>query len=266
MATYSFNHVTVDVRAWVARVNLNRPTLHNAFNDGLIAELTHAMQGVTNDSAVRVVVLSGAGHSFCAGADLEWMRKRSDYSKEENYAETMAMARMFQSVNRCPKPVIARVHGPAMAGGVGLVAAADIAVAASEAARFGLTEVKIGLVPAVISPYVVQKCGPAVSRELFLTGERFGAAKARAIGLVNHVVPDEKLDDAVQERIDALLTGAPGALGVCKELVRLVVGKSPEEVMEQTSRIIADQRVSDEGREGMRAFLEKRNPPWSQGS
>ncbi|HEV8320920.1 MAG TPA: enoyl-CoA hydratase-related protein [Myxococcota bacterium] len=264
MAKPEFNHVLVDVQGRVARVTLNRPTLHNAFNDALIGELTQAMQGVAADPEVRVVVLGGAGHSFCAGADLEWMRKRSDYSADENYAETMAMARMFQSVNRCPKPVIARVHGPAMAGGVGLVAAADIAVAASEAARFGLTEVKIGLVPAVISPYVVQKCGPAVSRELFLTGERFGAAKARAIGLVNHVVPDEKLDDAVQERIDALLTGAPNAMSACKELVRLVTDRSPEDVMEQTSRIIADVRVSEEGREGMRAFLEKRTPPWQQ--
>ncbi len=266
MASYGFNHVLVDVRSGVGRVALNRPTLHNAFNDALIAELTKAMKAMAEDPEVRVVVLTGAGHSFCAGADLEWMRKRTDYSAEENYAETMAMAHMFQAVNRCPKPVVARVHGPAMAGGVGLVAAADIAVAASEGARFGLTEVKIGLVPAVISPYVVQKCGPAVSRELFLTGERFGAAKARAIGLVNHVVPDEKLEDAVQERIDALLTSAPRALAVCKELVRLVVGKSPEEVMEQTSRIIADVRVSDEGREGMRAFLEKRNPPWGKGT
>ena len=261
----TYDHLRVDAADGVVTVTLDRPSINNAFNARLIAEVTTAFETLGQDDNVRVIVLAGAGKHFCAGADLEWMRTQSGYGEEKSFQETLEAARMFHAIDHCPRPVIARVHGAAIGGGMGLVAAADIAVAGSEGARFGLSEVRLGLVPGVISPFVVAKVGVAVARELMLTGERFGAAKARAIGLINHVVPDDRLDEAVNERVGYLLAGAPGALAACKELIRAVAHKPTADVLETSARFIAQRRVSDEGREGIAAFLEKRNPVWKQG-
>lgn len=255
--------VLVELRDAVARITLNRPEVHNAFNALLIAELTRAFEEVKADPSIRVVVLTGKGKSFCAGADLNWLREIIHYSFEQNLEESLQLAECLHTIFALPKPTVAMVNGTAIGGGNGLLAACDIAVAAEQAV-FGLSEVKIGLVPAAISPYVMRKIGESRAREYFLTGKRIPASKAREIGLVNDVVPIEKLEDKVQELVGLLLTSGPEALARCKELIVKVPHLSLEEAKEFTARMIANLRISAEGQEGMAAFLEKRRPVWTR--
>ncbi|MEP6769310.1 MAG: enoyl-CoA hydratase-related protein [Acidobacteriota bacterium] len=245
----------------VARVILSRPEVRNAFDDVLIAELTRVFLDFAADSETRVVILSGEGPSFCAGADIHWMRRAGQYSREENELDAGRMARMLRAIDACPLPVIALAQGAAIGGGVGLVAAADIAIAA-EGTVFSLAEVKLGIIPSVISPYVLRAIGPRQARDLFLTGDRFDAAEAFRIGLVHQVVAPGELEAAAARRVASLSTSAPGAIGVAKKLIEQVTGLAPEAAMPLTVRTIAERRASAEAKEGLTAFLEKRPPDW----
>jgi len=236
------------------RITLARPERRNAFNAALIAELANAFTDVGD---VRAVVLAGDGPSFCAGADVDWQRSSIDLSFEENVEDAMRLYRMLDVVDSCPAPVVARVQGHALGGGSGLVACADIAVAAEDAV-FGFSEVRLGIIPAVISPFVLGRIGPGAARRYFLTGERFGTDVALRIGLVHEVTPD--LDFAVEGVVAALLAGGPEALRAAKRLAR----ERPEGL--DTARIAAERRTSPEGQEGLRAFLEKREPSWKSSS
>jgi len=247
----------------IATINLNRPDVHNAFNSEMIRELSDAFKAAAKDDAVRVVVLSGMGKSFCAGADLNWMREVIRFSFQKNLEESLDLAELDYSIYTLPKPTIARVNGSTIGGGNGFMSACDIIVA-SEDAIFGLSEVKIGLVPAAISPYVMRRIGESKARYYFLTGERFGAGRAREIGLVDWVVPADKLDAKVAEIAGILLSSGPAAMAKCKELLQRVPGMSFEEAKRYTSQMIAELRVSEEGQEGMAAFLEKRKPKWTK--
>lgn len=244
---------------WVAQVVLNRPEVHNAFNAELVARLTETFEQVRERDDVRVVVLRAEGASFCAGADLHWMGAIANYTYAQNLDDARALARMFEVIDHCPKPVIARVHGAAMGGGVGLVAVCDIAIASPEA-RFAFSEVKLGLIPAVIAPYVVRKIGYGHARALFLTGERFDAETALRIGLVHRIAPAEQLDDAVQQVIRGLLQNGPQAMASAKMLLNATQTLPIDELRSLTVARIAELRVSPEGQEGIRAFLEKRKP------
>jgi methylglutaconyl-CoA hydratase len=247
----------------VARVTLARPEVRNAFDDRLIEELTRAVGEAAKDPAARVVVLAGDGPSFCAGADISWMRKAGGYSQAENEADAERMARMLRTIDACPKPVVVLAHGAAIGGGVGLVAAADIAIAA-EGTVFSLAEVKLGILPSVISPYVLRAIGPRHARDLFLTGDRFDAAEALRIGLVHRVVPAAELEEAGRRKVASLLTSGPEAVGVAKRLIEEVAGQTPDEAMALTVRTIAERRASGEAKEGLTAFLEKRKPSWAK--
>jgi methylglutaconyl-CoA hydratase len=227
-----------------------------------VGELRDVFRSLAADPRVRVVVLTGAGLSFCAGADLGWLQRAINYTVEENLADASRLVEMLDAVDQCPKPVIARVNGAALAGGTGLVAAADIAIAA-ETARFGFTEARLGLVPATISPYVVRKIGESHARALFLTAERFEARRAAAIGLVHQVVPPEELDAAVERTLRNLLAAGPLALGENKALLRGIRSRAADDLGRYTAETIARLRTSDEGQEGLRAFLEKRAPRWT---
>jgi methylglutaconyl-CoA hydratase len=257
-------HVRIEKQEPVAAVIMGRPEVHNAFNEEVIAQLHEAFRALGGDGAVRVIEMRGEGPSFSAGADLEWMRRAAAMSAQDNKRDAEALAAMLRGVAECPKPVVARVQGSAFGGGAGLVAAADIAIA-GESARLGFTEVRLGLVPATIAPYVVEKIGLGRALPLFLTGERFGARTAQAIGLVHRVVPDDELDAAVDETVGALLAGGPQAQRACKELVRQVTGADRAAIDAYTSALISSVRGSDEGREGVQAFLEKRKPRWTDG-
>jgi methylglutaconyl-CoA hydratase len=257
----TYQTLRLDRAGPVATVTLARPEQHNAFNATTVAELAAAFTALGADPAVRVVVLAGDGPSFSAGADLAWMKAVAGYGFEENVADALRLADCLAAIRDCPRPVVCRVQGAALGGGAGLVAAADIAVAAA-GTRFAFSEVRLGLVPAVISPFVLERIGPAAARELFLTGERFDAARALAIGLVQHVVPEADLDAAVQDRIEALLAAAPGAQAVAKGLIAHVAGRPPT-VRADTARLIAERRASAEGQEGMAAFLARRSPAWA---
>jgi methylglutaconyl-CoA hydratase len=244
----------------VVRVTLNRPEVRNAFNEALIAELKAWADSVTPSTA-RVAILSGAGKAFCAGADLNWMSRMIDYGREENVRDARALAELFNTLDRLPIPLIGRVHGAALGGGVGLAAVCDIVVSADDAV-FGFTEAKLGILPAVISPFSVRKIGESAARELFLTGARFSAARARELGLVHAVAPEAGMDAVVDGYVGELLTSAPGAITGAKRLIAAVAGKPPVEVADLTAETIARHRVSAEGQDGMRAFLEKRKPGW----
>ena len=248
-----------DGSAWIT---LNRPEVHNAFDERLIAELTAALSVLAADDAVRVVVLTGSGRSFSAGADLNWMRRTSTYGEAENLADARALARLMTTLHELPKPTIARVNGAALGGGAGLVACCDIAVASADA-RFGTTEVRLGLIPAVIGPYVVAAIGVRQARRLMLTGERIAAKEAARIGLVHDVVPAERLDNAVAALLEDLLKGGPGALAAVKHLLRDLAGRPiGAELIDDTARRIATLRATAEAREGVAAFLDKRQPVW----
>jgi methylglutaconyl-CoA hydratase len=255
--------LTVTIDGKVARLTLNRPEVHNALDGELIGELHRAFEelGAADSEVVRVVVLAGAGRSFCAGADVNWMRASLDFSEEENIADAMRMARMFDTVNRCPLPVVARIHGAALGGGVGLAAVCDVAVA-SAAAVFGLSEVKLGIAPAVISPYVIAKIGRSQARAFFLTGQRFDAQRAFQIGLVHHVVPGEQLDAEVDRICGEFMTAAPRAIKRAKALIAAVPDMTHAEAMQFTAETIASLRTSPEGQDGLRAYLERRKPGW----
>ena len=245
----------------LATITLTRGEIHNAFDDALIADLTAAFQKVGDDPAVRAVILASEGKSFSAGADLNWMRRMAGYSEAENVADAKALAGLMQAIDTCPKPTIARVQGAAFGGGVGLVACCDIAVA-SERASFCLSEVKLGIVPAIISPYIVRAIGPRAARRYVQTAERFGAAEAHRLGLVHEVAAEDALDAVIGGIVDALRQGGPQAQREAKLLVALVADRDHAEVLDKTASSIARIRAGAEGQEGLTAFLEKRPPAW----
>lgn len=246
----------------VVTITLNRPDVHNAFDDALIARLTELFRELGASEPVRVIVLAAAGKSFSAGADLGWMQRMAAYSDEDNMRDAMGLALLMETIDRCPKPTVALVHGAAFGGGVGLVAACDIVIA-GEKASFCLSEVRLGLIPAVISPYVVAAMGARACRRYFLTAERFSAAEARRLGLVHEVVAEDKLEEARDLMVHALLQGGPAAQGAAKELIRVVAeSQHGPELMRYTARSIADMRAGAEGREGLAAFFAKRKAEW----
>ena len=249
-------------RAGVARVVLARPEVRNAFDDALIAEVTAAFEELASDGATRVVVLAGEGKAFCAGADLAWMKRMVTWGEEENRRDAEALGRMFLAIDSCPKPVVGRIHGAALGGGAGLVAVCDVAVCA-DGTLLGTTEVRLGIVPAVISPFVVRKVGESHARRWFLTGERLDAEAALRAGLVHVVVPEAELDAEVDRVVDALLLGGPEALAVSKGLAKRMGRVPTDEALAEAACIIATRRVSSEGQEGMEAFLAKRPPAWA---
>lgn len=261
MEKSEFNTILYEKRGQVAWLTFNRPDVHNAFNVELIEDVAEALKRVKKDDSVRVLVLTGKGESFCAGADLNWLREIIDYSFKQNLEESRALADVLFQLYSLPKPTIALVNGAAIGGGNGFLSACDMAVAAEDA-TFGLSEVKIGLVPAAISPYVIRKIGESKAREYFLTGKRISGRKAQEIGLVNDVVPGEKLGEAAESLIEKLLTSGPEAMASCKELISRTSQERIEDVKEFTASMIAGLRVSQEGQEGMASFLEKRKPNW----
>jgi methylglutaconyl-CoA hydratase len=255
----------VDIRAGVATVTLNRPEVRNAFDDALIAELAATFKALDDDDAVRAVVLAGNGPAFCAGADLNWMKRMAGYGYEQNLHDAMGLAVMLQTIDRMRKPTIARVHGPAFAGGTGLVAACDIALGTPEA-KFCLSEAKLGLSPATISPYVVRAMGERAARRYFLSAEVFDADEALRIGLLSALVPAAQLEAAIESLLRHLLAGGREALAKIKDLIRTVAsGPIDDTMVADTARRIAEIRVSPEGREGIASFLEKRKPSWVPG-
>jgi methylglutaconyl-CoA hydratase len=246
----------------VVWLTLDRPEIHNAFDDRLITELTAELERLGTDRAARAVVLTGAGRSFSAGADLNWMRRTATYGEAENLGDARALAKLMQTLNELPKPTVARVNGAALGGGTGLVACCDIVVA-SERAVFGTTEVRLGLIPSVIGPYVLAAVGPRHARRLMLTGERIGAAEAMRLGLVHEVVADDQLDAMVGRIVGELLKGGPDAIAAAKALVRNLAGRPiTAELIDGTAQRIAALRATSEAREGIGAFLEKRTPGW----
>ncbi len=258
----SYQFLTVERNGGVERVTLNRPDVRNAFNEHVIADLHAWATRAQTDDSLRVVVFAGAGKVFSAGADAAWMAKMAGYSHEDNVRDARAAAGMFLAINTVPAIVIGRVHGAALGGGSGLAAVCDIVVA-EEDAIFGFTETKLGIVPAMISPYVLQKIGASAARDLFLTGRRFDARKAKEIGLVHEVVPALELDAAVDRFVSEALSASPTAVARAKRLIQQVLGKPPAEVMDVTAEAIAAQRVSPEGQDGLKAFLEKGTPAWT---
>ena len=261
----SYQHLITTRDGPIERLTLNRPDVRNAFNEVVIAELAAWAADVREHAArgdVRVVVIAGAGPVFCAGADVEWMSKALHDTAAENIRDATAMARMFGAVDALPVPVVGRIQGAALGGGAGLAAVCDVVVA-EDAARFGFTEVKLGILPAVISPFALAKIGRSAARELFLTGARFSAVRAKEIGLVHAVVPAAELDAAVDRYVQEFLTGGPEAIAAAKALIPEVWARPAADAADSTSRAIATRRVSTEGQEGLRAFLEKRSPQWS---
>ncbi|TRZ58401.1 MAG: enoyl-CoA hydratase/isomerase family protein [Rhodocyclaceae bacterium] len=258
-----YQNILTAVDRGVGIITLNRPERHNAFDDVLIGELIDAVAMMEHEDAVRVLVISSTGKSFCAGADLNWMKRAAGLSAEDSLRESRAMAEMLCCLAQMGKPTVARVQGHAYGGGVGLVAACDIAIATFDA-QFTLSEVKLGIIPAVISPHVIAAIGERYARRYMLSAERFAAAEAYRIGLLHEIVPDEEaLDEAIGEIVETLLKNSPNALKECKELIRAVVSRPlTQEVVEDTAQRICRLRASDQGKEGMSAFLEKRKPNW----
>ncbi len=259
------SHPTLDIRRdspHVAQVWLNRPDVRNAFNDGVIAELTAAIATLGAEPDLRAIVLGGHGKAFCAGADLSWMRAMADYTWAQNEADANGLAQMLWALWSCPVPIVGRVHGDCYAGGVGLAAVCDVLVAA-EGVHFCLSEARLGLLPATIAPYVVRAMGEQAARRYFVTAERFSATQAQAMGLVHEVVPADALDAKVAEIVATLVANGPAAVKACKQLVKDVAGAPlTAELRANTARRIADIRASTEGREGVQAFLHKRDPAW----
>ena len=254
--------IRTDVQGHVATVTLSRPEVRNAFNDEVIAELSQAFTTLGDDARVRAIVLAAEGPAFCAGADLNWMRRMADYTREENLRDAAQLAFMLRTIYECPKPTIARVQGDVYAGGMGLVACCDMAVSV-DTANYCLSEVKLGLIPATIGPYVIRAMGPRASHRYFLTAERFSAAEARRIGFVHEVVPADQLDATVSTWVQALLAASPNAIKECKKLVQYVADRDITRLLiDHTVKAIADIRASDEGKEGVQSFLNKRKPAW----
>ena len=255
-------NLELSIRNQCAIVILNRPEIRNAFDDALIAALTKLLKKLDADDSVRAVVLMGAGPAFCAGADLNWMKRMAGYTLRQNHADAKALAEMLKTLDRLSKPTIARVHGPAFAGGVGLVAACDIAVGTVEA-EFALTEAKLGLSPATISPYVVRAMGERMAHRYFLTAEKFSAAEAYRIGLLSELCLPGELDAKINELLGHIVSGGKDALAEIKDLIRAVSrGKIDDPMIDDTAERIARIRVSKEGREGIASFLGKRKPSW----
>lgn len=252
----------IETAGAIATLTLDRPAVHNAFNDELIARITRAFEELGANPGVRVVVLRANGPSFSAGGDLNWMKRAATYTAEENLRDARAGANMFLTITRCPKPVIARVQGRALGGGSGLVASCDMAVAL-ESAEFGLPEVKIGLLPGIIGPFLVARIGIANAREYFLTGARFSATRAKEIGLIQRVAADEAAMDAVIEGwVAELQTSSPSAVAAAKKLISDISNRPAESVMDVAAEAIANARVSPEGRAGVEAFLSRAKAPW----
>ena len=263
MTSPAYETIKVERSAKVGWIRLDRPQVHNAFNSRMVGELRAALRSLAADDAVRVVVLSGTGSSFCAGADLNWMREIIRFSYEQNLAESLELAEWLHELSSLPKPTVARVNGAAIGGGAGFLSACDIVIASTDA-RFGLSEVKIGLVPACIAPYVLRRTGEGRARPYFLTGERFDARRALEIGLVNIAVEPAELDRKVEEVVSSLVSSGPEALAKAKELLARIPGMSLDQAKRYTAEMIAGLRASAEGQEGMAAFLEKRKPKWSE--
>lgn len=259
----AYQHLLAERQGAVERLTLNRPEVRNAFNDAMIAELSAWAASLAADRSIRAVVIAGAGPTFCAGADLTWMARTVDYSEAENIEDAERASAMFDTINRLPVPVIGRVHGAALGGGAGLAAVCDVVVA-EEHALFGFTEVKLGIIPAVISPFLLAKIGRSAARELFLTGRRFSAAHALDIGLVHTTVAPDQLDAAVDAVVREVLSAGPEAVAAAKQLIADVWGAgSLDEAKQLSARALAARRVSAEGQDGLRAFLAKRKPGWS---
>ena len=256
-------HLKTQTRQGVHTITLARPEVRNAFNEALIGEIRQAFEAAGADPAVRCIVLAAEGKAFCAGADLNWMRRMADYGREQNLQDAGELARMLATIDQCPKPTVARVQGDVYAGGMGLVAACDMAVSL-DTAGFCLSEVKLGLIPATISPYVIRAMGARAAQRYFLTAERFDAAQAHRLGLVSEVVASEAaLDEQVQGLCQALLQASPNALRACKQLLRDVTGREIDAALiERTVAGIADIRASAEGKDGVQSFLQKRKPGW----
>jgi len=248
-------------RGRVTRVRLNRPDVRNALDQATIAALAETFHAIADDEGVRAVVLSGEGKAFCGGADIGYMRASLQWAREENERDALRFSDMFRAIDDCPAPVVALVHGACLGGGVGLIAVCDVAVAAEDA-LFGFTEAKLGIVPAVISPFVLRKIGQSHARALFPTGERFDAERALRIGLIHAIAPLPALAAACQAIVDDLLTSGPQAARIAKKIARTVGSLPPDDARTWTAARIADRRASDEGQEGLRAFLEKRKPTW----
>ncbi len=259
----TYQTIETELAPGVALIWLNRPELRNAMDDAMIAELSDAFDGAIEDDAIRAIVLAGHGSAFCAGADLNWLKRARDMSADEAFEDSRRLAHLLRTIHNSPKPVVARVHGPAFAGGVGLVAACDLAVASLEA-RFCLSEVRLGLIPAMISPYVIAAIGEARARRWFLTAEVFEAAEAWRVGLVDELVPPDELDGAVGTMLGHLLKAGPAALRESKRLIRDVAGRPIDDALtDETAHRIAAVRSSAEGQEGIAAFFEKRKPSWA---
>ena len=258
----NYDTLQIDLSGAVATVWMNRPDVRNAFNENMIAELTAAFAALDQNAEVRAVVLAGRGTAFCAGADLNWMKKMAGFSFDENQRDAMGLATMLHTLYTLSKPTLARVHGPAFAGGMGLLSACDIAVASHEA-EFCLSEVKLGLIPATISPYVLAAMGERAAQRYFLTAERFTASEAHRIGLVHELTSSSELDGKISAIVGQLVTAGPASLAATKDLIR-AVGRRPLEptLIADTATRIAQARASDEGKEGVRSFLEKRKPSW----
>lgn len=258
----SYQTLQVTQDQYVATVTLNRPDVRNAFNETTIAELTQAFLALGEDTSVRAIVLAANGTAFCAGADLNWMKKMAGYTHEENRADAAQLAEMLRTIHVCPKPVVARIQGDCYAGGMGLVAACDIAIGVQDAG-FCLSEVKLGLIPATISPYVIKAMGASAARRYFLTAERFSAQEAHRIGFLHEVVEADALDSVTAGIVKALVSASPNAVKEAKRLVQDVTGVPlTDALIANTAERIAVIRASDEGREGVRSFLEKRKPGW----
>ena len=260
----SYEHLERTDEDTVTTVTLARPDSHNALNEALIEELTRFFEEISEDERVRVVVLAGEGSSFCAGADIGYMRETTAFSYEKNLEDARRLAMMYWTIDECPKPLVARVQGAAMGGGAGLVAVSDVAVADSET-RFAFSEVRLGIAPATISPFVVRKVGASHARSLFVTGERFDAKRACEIGLIHEVVSSDGLDEAVKEKVGELLQGGPVAQATMKALLRRLETTEPMEAPGLTARVISELRTGEEGQEGLAAFIEKREPRWRTG-
>jgi methylglutaconyl-CoA hydratase len=256
------NTLDIHIEGRVAKVFLNRPEVRNAFNDGVITELAETFTRLGQDPGVRAIVLGGHGKAFCAGADLNWMKSMAGFGWEDNRADATRLAEMLWTIYSCPLPVVGRLHGDCYAGGMGLAACCDVLVAA-EGMHFCLSEARLGLLPATISPYVMRAMGEQAARRYFITAERFSAAQARDMGFVHELVAPDALDPKVDEIVALLVANGPAAVKACKRLVQDFAGREiTQDLRAETARRIADIRASDEGREGVQAFLNKREPAW----
>ena len=265
MGGASPSRIALERRGDLLEIRLDRPEVRNAFDDVLIAELQVALDDAAGDPTLRCLLLAGAGPTFCAGADLAWMRRAADFGAEENARDARRMACLFATLDAFPAPTVARVQGVALGGGVGLVSCVDVAIADQDA-RFGFTEVRLGIIPAVISAFVLRRISPGVARRYFVTGEIFDGRRAAELGLVSEAVPAEALERRTAEIVSQILSVGPRAARESKRLVGVVAGASFPEILEETARWIAELRGSEEAREGMAAFLEKRPPAWREGS